>query len=235
MSSNTRMEMRPNGTVKAWARGTYLYEHTETKAWRGEDEWYLTVNADGSRTMRMSSLVQETTVMRDVIYHVDPNFRPLELAVSTWKDGVHTGTGVFVVQGNQLRAVFSYQHGILTQEAVVPEYFAMVPHSMAGDGYYFYGYDKDKGGTQEVCLVNPHAYGSVNGSTLAQIHHGVPFEFIGEEEIEVPAGTFATEHWRITRGNSYDVWVYGENRTMVQLIDNNLSWGYYLSSYEASE
>ena len=235
MSASTQMEMRANVNVQSWARGTYLYENLDTNVWRGEDDWMLTVNADGSRTMRMSSLVQETGVMRDIIYRVQDSFRPLELAVSTWKDGVHTGTGIYIVQGDRLRAIFSSPHGVLTQEAVVPEYFAMIPHSMATDGWYFWGYDLGAGGVQELTLVNPHAYGSVNGSTLAQLHRGVPVECCGEEEIVVPAGRFATTRWRITRGNTYDIWVTGANRTMVKLVDNNLSWAYYLSSFESSD
>ena len=86
-----------------------------------------------------------------------------------------------------------------------------------------------------MTLVNPHAYGTVNGSVLAQIHHEVPYEYVGEEEIKVGAGTFATEHWRITRGHAYDVWVHGPNRMMVKLVDNELDWGYSLDSLEQSD
>lgn len=56
----SKLEFRENKNVQRWSRGTYLYVKGDTQKWRGEDEWVLTVNTDGTRTMRMISLVQET-------------------------------------------------------------------------------------------------------------------------------------------------------------------------------
>lgn len=231
----SKLEFRENKNVQRWSRGTYLYVKGDTQKWRGEDEWVLTVNTDGTRTMRMISLVQETGVMWDIVYRVDQRFRPMELFTATWKDGVRTGTGMFFIDGNQSEGLVKSDHGLFTQRTAVPEYFAMVPHSMAADGWYFWNYDHKKGGVQHVTLFNPHGWGNTNGSVLARVQHEVPVEFKGREKITVPAGTFEADKWEIANGNKYTIWAHGEDQIMVKLIDHTLDWVYLLSAYEKSK
>ncbi len=231
----TKIGFKDNANVTRWARGTYEYLEGKSGRWRGEDEWTLTVNADGTRTMRMLTLVQETGVMRDIVHRVDENFRPVEMFTATYKDAVRTGTGLFVFDGDVGHALVNSPHGFLTQEIRVPEQFAMVPHSMASDGWYFPHYDREQGGVQQIPIVNPHGWGNTNGSILARIQ-SAPIEFVGEERITVPAGTFDTEKWTITNGGDrYWVWVYGEDHVMVKLIDEPRDWVYNLSSFETSQ
>lgn len=230
--SAARVEFRDNVNVKRWARGTYAYVKGDTQKWRGEDEWMLTLNADGSRTMRMFTLVQETGVMRDVVYRVDSRFRPVDMFTATWKDGVPTGTGLFTFEGAVGDALVKSPHGLFTQRTSVPDYFAMIPHSMAADGWYFWNYDRSKGGIQHVTLFNPHGWGNTNGSVLAKVQRDVPIEYKRTEKVTVPAGDFEADVWEIVNGNKYTIWVHGEDRILIKLIDHTLDWEYVLSSYD---
>lgn len=234
----TNIEFKENVNYTHWARGTYEYVKGDSGKFRGEDDFTLTVNADGTRTMRMFSLVQETGIMRDITHRVDKNFRPIETFTLTYRNGVRTGTGLFIFDGSKGRGLVLSNSGILTQEVEMPGFFAAVPHSMAADGWYFGEYDKAKGGVQHVKLFNPHGGGDTNGSVLARIQTA-PVKFIGKERITVPAGTFETERWQIINGGAnnddlYEVWVHGVDRIMVKLIDHPRDWVYNLKTFETS-
>lgn len=235
---DTNIEFKENVNYTEFARGTYEYIKGDSGKFRGEDDFTLTVNKDGSRTMRMFTLVQETGLMRDITHRVDANFRPIETFTLTYKDGVRTGTGLFVFEGDRAKGLVLANNGILTQDVDVSGFFAAVPHSMAADGWYFSQYDYAKGGVQRVKLFNPHGWGNNNGSVLAKIQ-SAPIRFVGKERITVPAGTFETERWEIVNGGAnnddkYEVWVHGPDRIMVKLIDHPRDWVYNLKTFETS-
>jgi hypothetical protein len=60
----------------------------------------------------------------------------------------------------------------------------------------------------------------------------MPFEVLGEEVVVTPAGEFATTHYRIA-GMS-DVWLAGQDRLVVRMVNQRRGLEYVLVEYERS-
>lgn len=231
---STQAEMIDHVNYTDWARGTYEYITGKTGKVRGQDEFNLTVNKDGSRTMRMLSIIPDTKIMRDVVHRVDANFRPVETFVSVFNDGVRTGAGMFVFDGSKGKGLVLSNSGILTQEVDIPGHFSMIPHSMPADGWYFNQYDHAKGGLQDLKIFNPSGGGESVGSVLARVQT-VQIRYVGKERITVPAGTFEAEHWELPAPDADNqIWVYGPDRIMVRFIDVGRDRVYNLKTFKTS-
>ena len=46
---------------------------------RGEEPCIVSIHSDGSRIFRATSKIFDSEIIRDVIYTVDKNFKPIEL------------------------------------------------------------------------------------------------------------------------------------------------------------
>lgn len=233
--TDARVDFRPNPNVTNWLRGRYVYVETKTGNWRGEEEWTLTHNVDGSRTMRIFTLISATEVMRDFIHHVDANFRPVESYQATWHKGVRTGSGYYLFGKDYVEAKVSSPNGTFTQRAAVDGPVTMIPHSMAGDGWHFASYDRAKGGVQTVTIFNPSAWGDGIQSVLAKVNR-VSIMFKGTEQVQVPAGKFEADVWLIDQKEDgtwvNEIWVYGPHRIMVKFVDHPNGLTYLLDRLE---
>ena len=87
-----------NPNIEQDLTGTIEYRSTDTGEWRGEDRFRLTVHPDGSKTMRNTTRLDNTLILRDVVTRVSKNYDPLDVFVSHWLDGAHRGTGFYVVE-----------------------------------------------------------------------------------------------------------------------------------------
>ncbi len=234
-STVARVDFRPNPNMSGWLRGRYVYVETKTGNWRGEEEWTLTRNVDGSRTMRIFTLISATGVMRDFIHHVDANFRPVESYQSTWHNGVKTGSGYYLFGKNYVEAKVSSPNGTFTQRAEIDGPVTMVPHSMAGDGWHFSSYDRAKGGVQTVITFNPSAWGDGIQSVMAKVQR-IAIALKGSEQVQVPAGKFEAEVWLIDQKKDgswvNEIWVYGPDRIMVKFVDHPNGLTYLLDRLE---
>lgn len=233
--TDTLVDFRPNPNVKDWLRGRVLYLETKTGEWRGEEEWTLTHNADDSRTLRIFTLISATEVMRDFTHHVDKDFRPIESYQSLWRKGKRTGSGFYAFTDDGVDATVVSPHGAFTQRVETKGPFTMIVHSMAADGWHFWGYDREKGGIQTITAINPSAWGDGVQSVLARIHP-TKIQFKGKERIKVPAGEFDCEVWLIEQREDgawlNEVWVYGPHKVMVKLIDQPNGKTYLLDRFE---
>ncbi len=237
-AGGAHLDFRPNPNVQDWLRGRYVYLETASGKWRGEEEWTLTHNADGSRTMRIFTLISATELMRDFVHHVDRDFRPLESFQATWHKGVRTGSGYYLFLGDRVEATVSSPNGVFTQRIDVKGPVTMIPHSMAGDGWHFWAYDRAKGGVQSITAINPSAWGDGIQSVLAKAHV-VSVSYKGTERVKVPAGEFDTERWVIDQRPDgtwvNEIWLHGSHRIMVKFVDHPNDMTYLLDRFEKPE
>lgn len=235
-NSGAHVEFRSNPNVKDWLRGRYVYLETATTKWRGEEEWTLTHNADGSRTMRIFTLLSATELMRDFVHRVDAQFRPIESFQATWRKGQRTGAGFYVFRKNTVEATVLSPNGVMTQTTDIEGPVTMIPHSMAGDGWHFGSYDRARGGVQKVTAYNPSAWGDGIQSVLARVHV-VSISLKGTERVRVPAGEFDAEVWLIDQRPDgtwvNEVWVYGPHQIMVKFVDHPNGLTYLLDRLES--
>ncbi|MEM2591103.1 MAG: hypothetical protein QXI60_00795 [Thermofilaceae archaeon] len=211
-------------------RGKYLYRTLKERRERGTEDWVLTRQVDGSRTLRAMVQITDTGVLRDVILTVDESFRPKEAYMRLWVKGKFIGSAVYFVEGNRLEAiVLTPENGRLTQQLSVPGHFSFVGHPVAGDGWHFWYYDLARGGEQEITVYNPETLGGGSGAILGVIQK-FKAKFLGEEEVSVPAGKFFARHYEL--GGMFHIWVSGEDHVLVRMTLPQANLEYVLIEYK---
>ncbi|RMB07629.1 hypothetical protein [Eilatimonas milleporae] len=220
-------DSRSNTSIVRQSRGTLEYRKLSDGALVGSEEWTLTVHPDGSRTLAARNRYDAYDVQRHVTHRVAKDFRPLETLAVYWARGEWRGSGLFMTRGNQFEAVVTTPDGVLRQEMPVPENFSLVPHPLQSNAWHGWYYDKAKGGPQpvrwiDIIVARPEAtfmLGKLSKTTL---------EFIGEEEMTTPAGTFTVDHFRV---GGVDYYVTGEDSIMVRFVWELLDTEFVLTSY----
>jgi hypothetical protein len=216
--------------VVDWASGKYAYISTVSQTQNGEETWFLTVHRDGSRTVRSTNSYNDRMkTFRDVILRVDKSFRPVEAYANVWIDGQWRGSGLFSVTGDLLDAVVNGPNGRLTQTLTVPREFSFVPHPIATDSWPSWYYDKELGGAQKVTLYSFDGRGSGVGGILGQLQT-TSIEYIGEEAIETPAGTFICDHFIFGDGDPH-LYIFGPHRMLAKMTWKLADVEYVLSEY----
>lgn len=198
--------------------GRIDYTRISDGSYRGEEHWRLTRHPDGSQTIRMTVRLDDTEVLRDVVLRVDGALKPIDSYQTLWTAGEHRGSGYYWLEGNRLNAVLTGPQGTLTQSAEVPDQFSFVSHPLAADGWHFWYYDWDQAGVQSATVYNTDTLGLTVGSILARVHE-TPVEFLGNEVIDVPAGTFST--WRFLMDGRLEIWVDREHFFMVRMTNTS--------------
>lgn len=209
-------------------KGKIAYTRIDTGAWRGDEDFHLTVHPDGSRTIRITNALDETQVLRDVVMRVDKRMRPLDLYVSHWKDGEHRGTGFYRVGEEYLDAVISAPNGELRQRVRVPDKVSLATRPQAAFGWHFWYLDFAKRGLQKTDIFVLSKWGLDVGSILGELTE-YEVEVFGEERIKVAAGEFDTWHFRL--GGIYELWIEKENWITVKLQREDKNRLYELVEY----
>ncbi len=204
-----------NANVVRGAKGTIVYKVLSTGAMLGGENWSLSVHPDGSRTMQALNRYGSPGVQRHVVYRVDQNFRPQEAYLLYWVGGQWRGSGLFSVEGDKLSVVANTPNGRLTQEVTVPKEFSFIPHPLSTDAWHMAYYDKAKGGEQSMTVYDMAA-GAAGPQALLGRLYTQKLAFIGNEQVVTPAGSFATEHFKID--NAVDIYVTGPDDILVKFL-----------------
>ena len=221
----------PNKNIVRWAKGTYLYRGISDGRLRGTEDWTLTVHPDGSRTMRMWNDLYARNGHLTATLRVAEDFRPIEAHVSYWTQGQFKGSGLFTVTGDRLEAITNGPQGRIAETIDVPDGFSIVTHPLAGDGWHTWYYDRDKGGEQTGMVYNIDSTPDPTKPAIGKLEPQA-LEYIGEETIEVPAGTFEAARFKIGIG---DVWTTGPDNILVKFSWEQFDLEYLLDSYSTGE
>lgn len=203
----------PNAAIVRAATGTYRYESMDGGTPRGQERFQLLVHPDGTRTMMMWHDLTAKGAQFTVVLTVDAGFQPREAYVKYWNDGRYKGSTFFRREGDIMTGEADGAAGRRSQRVTLPARFSMGTHPVAGDGWHTANADSTRSGVQEVALLSLEAGSDVTKPILGQI---VPLkvERLGEESVTVPAGTFATTHYRLAGIN--DIWVTGPDLLVVK-------------------
>lgn len=220
-----------NENITRWAKGKIEYRVLSTGERNGEEEWYLTVHPDGSRTMRATNRLDQAGFHRTVILRVEENFRPLEVLATYWIQGAWAGSAIFNIDGDMLEAYANTANGKLTQSIKVPREFSIIPHPLSTNSWQTWHYDKAKGGVQDTTLYDMDALADRSGSLLGRFStHKI--RFIGTETLTTPAGTFVADHFKI--GDGVDLFVTGPDAIMVKFTWAPADREYILTELESN-
>ncbi|MCC6430335.1 MAG: hypothetical protein IT354_05455 [Gemmatimonadaceae bacterium] len=207
--------MAGNPNILRWAAGQIEYRTISNNAIRGYEQWHMTVYADGTRSLYSQENNFATLSVRESTYVVDSDFRPVSLYEQLWVEGTHRGTGWFSVEPGQVRAlVFREDVGHIAQDLRRPSKMVMVAHSLATDGWIGALVEERPGQNNAVSAYVVDPYGKSSGSIIGQIQT-LNIEFVGDETITVPAGTFDTKHFRIVDASA-DYWIMGNDKILVK-------------------
>ena len=205
---------RANGAVVRHWVGEYRNETIASGERRGGEKFDLLVHPDGSRTISIASDMTTRNAWFTVVLRNDRNFRPIEATAFYWNGGRYKGSGHFVVNDDTVQAESNGPlTGQQTNQTTIPAKFSIGLHPVSADGWHTAQHDPKGDPRQSISLYSVEASSDLTKPVLGTV---VPLqvEFVGEETIDVPAGRFVTQRYRLAGMN--DLWVHGEERIVIR-------------------
>lgn len=202
-------------------RGKILYTSRKPDrmgAERGRESFIITVHGDGKRTLRACCEIDDPpTVLRDVVLSVDADYFPLDCFTRLTIDDRFEGSGwMRFTESCAETEAFSARDGRIAQRFDLARRVRwLASHPIASDGMGFAIFDRARGPGKiffpDMMVTSPDHRGAT-GPLLFKLGFGL--EYLGDEEVAVPAGTFEAHHFRYvdTAGQlpeehpQYDVW-----------------------------
>ncbi len=209
-------------------------------------EWFtVTVHTDGSRTMRALTEMDDDGLVRDITYSVDKNFRPLDCFVRLTINDRFQGSGWFHFTETHAECEsVTVDAGRISQRWPLqgrPPLF--VCHSVAADAWANACFDYAR--KAETQTIYPRLTSSPLGNggsgpmlgdttTVTPIPGTLELDYVAEEEITVPAGTFTCDRLILNKGKipRFETWTSGPDFLPVQLRYDRLKQSYKLVELE---
>ena len=192
----------------------------------GSERWNMTVYEDGTRTIRTFLNSTDTASQITMVMRVDEDFKSIDAFSHGYSMGKFLGSGFYAVEGDKLKQTINTPDGVFVEELDVPENFSLLLHPVSADGWHYAYYDQKKLGqqTSQQCTL-----GAAGRSVMCAFSERM-LEFVANETITVPAGTFDTHRFKF--GDSTELWLMGPDRIIVQHEYGEGNSRYQLTEYE---
>ncbi len=218
-----------------YQHGRLSYRKRSTGFERGREDFWLTRNRDGSRTLRSVAMTDDSKFVRDATYTLGADERPVDVFVRLQVGGTLVGTGYFRTEGDRLRVVTDTAETGHTEQVVpVPRRFHVITHAVVLDAWPFWAYDLARGGEQTITVYNTSTRWDGTDGPLGRIE-GLRLRFVAEEEVTVPAGTIGCRRFTLetdaVKVPTSNIWVTGEDNLMVRYDWGDLDLEYVLVSW----
>jgi hypothetical protein len=224
-------------TVPAFSyqHGRLSYRKRSTGVERGREDFWLTRNRDGSRTLRSVAMTDDSKFVRDVTFTLGADERPADVFVRLQVGAALIGTGYFRTEGDRLRVIVDGAETGHTEQVVpVPPRFHITTHGVMHDGWPFWAYDLAKGGEQIITVYNTSTRWNGTDGPLGRLE-SLRLKLVGEEKLEVPAGTFPCRRFTLDTDTvkvpTSNIWVTGEDNVLVRYDWGELDLEYVLTSW----
>jgi len=220
--------------------GRLSYRKKSTGGERGREDWRLTRNCDGTVTMRCLAMIDDSKLVRDVIYTRWKEGRPVDAFIRLQAADRLIGSGYFRVQGESMDVIAdSDETGHSVQTLTVPkDHFSIATHAVMLDGWMYFNYDRAKGGEQLRTFYNTSTRLDGADGPLGRVETR-RVKLIGEEEVEVPAGRFKAAHFQMDSDNlevpAASLWVAGEDKILLRCDWRELDLEYVLTSWKVEQ
>lgn len=204
-------------------------------------EWFrINSNPDSSRTLRATCEMDEERILRDVVLSVDSDWKPLDSHVRLFADGKFSGSSWFYFSDDAIEceAILADKGRISTRLEVpkCPAVFAA--HALACDGWQAGAYNHLDPTVSQPILSSHCSLRPDGGSGPEPGINSKKIEFLGDETITVPAGTFKTKRYNIHPERKdwppLSLWSYGDDNIMVKLEWDVLDLSYILTEFAES-
>ncbi len=192
---------------------------------RGIETFAFTHHADGRVTLQAHCEIQEPSpsVMRDVIYSVNPDGTPADVFVRLTVGEAFMGAGFFRMTDGFIECEsYGPSIGRISQKVATDgPYDWFGTHPIAADGFNTRRFDRT-GGPQKRRMRSFLPSLDHRGATppIVAGHH-IFLEYVGDETVTVTAGTFDTYHFQYLGEHDdpqghppYDIWVTADADTL---------------------
>ena len=206
-------------------------------------EWFTpTVPTDGRRTMRAYVEMHDDHLIRDVTFSVDEKWKPLDCFVRLTIHDRFQGSAWFRFTDTMVECeTFTVDAGRISQTWPVKGHIPMfVSHATACDAWGNALFDKSRKG--ETQTIYPRLASSPLGNggsgpligpstTVTPIASTLNLDYVGEEDLTVPAGTFKCDRIILNKGliPRFEIWTTGPDYIPVQLRYDRLKQYYKLA------
>jgi len=227
-------------------RGKVLYTSKKPEKLdqeRGHETFVFTHHADGRITLQAHCEIEEPqpSVMRDVIYSVNPDGTPADVFVRLTVGEAFMGAGFFRMTDGFIECEsYGPSIGRVSQKVATEGHYDWFgTHPITADGFNTRRFDRT-GGPQVRRMRSFLSSLDHRGATppLVAGHH-IFLEYVGDETVTVKAGTFDTYHYQYLGEHDdpaghppYDVWVTADKDTI--FVKGGVS-GYMMTYYELVE
>ena len=191
---------------------------------RGQETCTLTTHRDGRRTLRARSEIFDSEVLRDVVYTVEADFRPVDALIRVSLRDQFVGTALFLFREDEASCEsFTADDGRLSQRLELGGPAAsFITHAVSADVWHGASIDKREGAGAQVIdsiLSSSPLHNGSSGPSLGR--WPLQAHFLGHGRIETPAGTFDAEHIRYEEPTGelfLDTWCTADaNRIMLRM------------------
>lgn len=204
-----------------YLHGRLAYRKKSTGLERGREDFWLTRNRDGSRTLRSLAMTDDSRFVRDVTFTLGADRRPQDVFVRLQVEGRLQGTGYFRTAGDTLHVVTdTADAGHAVQAVKVPPRFHVTSHAVMLDGWPFWALDPHGPKKQEVWVYNTSTKWNGTDGPSGRMET-IDVADLGEEDVTVPAGTFRCRRYSLDSRHVKDVptsqvWVTGDDLLLVR-------------------
>lgn len=213
--------------------GQIVYNHVDGV--KGHERFGIDVRADGTRTIRAYCEMGEGDLTRDASWTLDAAHRPVEGHVRVVQDGKLTGSSWYYPKDGETHCE-SLTARLGRTSQVLPgrcDYLGL--HPLVGDGMIALAVGTGRPGVRQVVPSVTCSY-DVNGETsLVALPIDIAVTYVGEDEVEVPAGRFAANRYALQwqpHWPAANLWVHGEDALFLRLQWDVSGLDSQLVSYE---
>ena len=219
--------------------GTILYI-TDGKGEEGREFFKVTVQPDGTRTLRAHCEMDNDELLRDVVLTLDGNWRPLDAFVRLTIANQFQGSSWFLFSDKQLICeAFTKDAGRISQRLATPVWPpSFGGHPICCDTWHSKAASlrrEDKAAFQALDWIAMSSLLPNGGSGPLVSHAHVDVEFCGIENVTTAAGTFETTHvknFARHRGRDCPVEIWAWNDDFVPI---RARWDLLGQTYELVE
>ncbi|MBL8645048.1 MAG: hypothetical protein JNK21_14025 [Rhodospirillaceae bacterium] len=217
--------------------GKVLYI-TDGKGEMGREMFYVTIQPDGTRTMRVTCEMDDDRLLRDVVMTVDAGWQPVDAFVRLTIQEKLIGTSWFRFTDDTAECqAFTANDGRISQNIATPtRTTSFGTHPVHGDAWGLAKFkERVPGGIidhQGVSFTTSHNPNGGTGPYLMPSSGRLRRRYIGVESITVPAGTFTGHHFQMLFSDypPIDIWA-----TDGDCIPIRLRWDLLKQTYDLVE
>ena len=210
---------------------------------RGREWFSITYHEDGQRTVRAQCELDDRHLLRDVIYTLGPDLRPLDAFVRLTRAGKFLGSGWCRFTGSEAECeVFNVQMGRVSQRVpLAAPATGFGTHPVTCDALLLAAFDHSKPEKAQPAvgiLMSSMEHDGSSGPLLSPINFAI--EYLGRENVTTRVGTFEADKYRFLLEGSFpedhpveEIWCIPETYQFVKVrVGGYINTTFELVEYE---